>query len=275
VAISIVPGSILVTVATRPGVNTPAVDGAFMTFTCSSGIRLTGECKITGSAGDNPAGWTLGIIQLKFVDTDWACYRGQSNGDGSSFLQYSRPPALPKGGCRDTLAVGGIFIDNNPGLDRTVATAGAVLPLKMSALLTDAPGRGFDLSRRNGLTTKTNYLREAQTELHFCTVLSLMSPGGVYQHLKSVYWNVHWQGRFLPSNFANLAAPWTINTTGGPLGNMANVSKIIDGRPTDGRFASIVTAAATPNCNAATNASYAAPNVRESTTIWANFDVTQ
>ena len=275
-AISIVPGSVLVTVAAKPAVNPPAVSaaGPLMTFTCSTGIRINGACQITGIAGDNPNGWTLGIIQMKFTDTDWAYYRGQSSADGSSFLQYSRPPALAKGGCRDTLAVGGIFIDNNPGLDRTVATAAVAFPFSMSALLTDAPARSFDLRRRNTLTNQDNFLREAQTELHFCTVLSLLSPGGVYQHLKSVYWNVHWQGRFQPTNFANLAAAWTITTTGGPLGNMANVSKIIDGPPTDPRFSGIITAVATPNCNAATNASYANPNVKESR-VWATFDVTQ
>jgi len=212
------------------------------------------------------------LIQLKFIDTDWAHYRGHSNGDGSSFLQYSRPPALPKGGCRDTLAAGGIFVDNNPGHDRTIATVGAGFPIAMSAAFSDAPSRGFYLSRVNGMTRKDNFLREAQTELHFCTVLSLKSPMGAFQHLKSVYWNVHWQARFQP-NFGNLAAPWTITLTGG-LGNTANVSRVIDGPPTDRRFFGLVTAPTTPNCNAMTNASYNSPNVKESK-IWVNFDVTQ
>jgi hypothetical protein len=243
-----------------------------MSFSCSS-ISIKGECKLTGSAGDNPAGWTLGLIQLKFIDTDWAYYRGKSNSDGSSFLQYSRPPALPKGGCRDTIKVGGIFIDNNPGRDRTVAAPGARFPIAMSAAFQDAPGREFYLSRKNSLTTQDNFLREAQTELHFCTVLSLVSPMGVYQHLKSVYWNVHWQGKFEPTDFGNLAAPWNITVVGG-LGNMADVSSTIDGPPTDRRFSGLATAKGTPNCNAMTNASYNNPNVKESK-VWANFDVTQ
>jgi len=133
----------------------------------------------------------LGLHQLKFIDTDWAYYRGKLNQDGSSFLQYSRPPPLPTGGCRDTLKVGGIFVDNNPGLDKTVVAAGASFPATMSAAFSDPPGRGFDLSRTNALTGKDNFLREAQTELHFCTVLSLQSAAGAFQHLKSVYWNVH------------------------------------------------------------------------------------
>lgn len=273
-AINIVPGSVKLTVATRPAVGAPFVGGPgpFMNFRCTA-ISVQGECKITGSPGDNPAGWTLGLIQLKFVDTDWAYYRGKSNGDGSCFLQYSRPPALPKAACRDTLAVGGIFVDNRPGVDRTVAAAGAPFPIALSAAFSDAPSRSFYLKRPNGLTTKDNFLREAQTELHFCTVLSLKSPAGAYHHLKSVYWNVHWQGRFEPTNFANLSAPWTIHASGG-IGNSAHVSSIVDGGPTEARFSGVITAPATPNCNAMTNTSYSSPNVKESG-VWTNFDVTR
>src|SRR5262249_29346513 len=151
-------------------------------------------------------------------------YRGQSNSDGSSFLQAARPPALPSQACRDTITAGAIFIDNNPGLDRTVAAAGSPFPIAMSAAFGDSPSRFWPLSRTNSMTTKTNFLREAQTEIHFCTILSLMSPAKVFQHLKCVYWNVHWQGRFQPTNFTNLAAPWTITLEGGTLGNSANVS---------------------------------------------------
>jgi hypothetical protein len=273
-AISLVPGTASIKIVLHPSVNRPALDaaGPFMDFSCRP-ISIEGACKITGDKGDNPAGWTLGLIQLKFVDTDWAYYRGKSNLDGSSFLQYSRPPALPTGGCRDTINAGAIFVDNNPGLDRTVAAATSLLPLAMSAAFSDAPSRSFYLSRKNGLTGKDNFLREAQTELHFCTVLSLRSPAGIFQHLKSVYWNVHWQATFEPSNFANLAAPWSIVTTGG-LGNMAHVSQIIDGPPIDKRFAGIVTAPGTPNCNLMTQSSYNNPNVKESK-VWANFDITQ
>jgi hypothetical protein len=227
--IAVVPGSASISIVSRPVVNMPVVAGAgtFMSFSFSA-ISIKGECKITGTAGDNPAGWTLGLIQLKFKDTDWAYYRGQSNRDGSSFLQYSRAPALPTGGCRDTLVAGGIFVDNDPRHDRTVVAAGTRFPVTMPAEFSDNPSRGFYLLRRNGLTNKNNFLREAQTELHFCTILSLMNPAGVFQHLKSVYWNVHWQGRFEPTNFGNLAGPWSITAIGG-LGNTAQAAPLSTG----------------------------------------------
>ncbi|MBZ5625009.1 MAG: hypothetical protein LAQ69_40850 [Acidobacteriia bacterium] len=247
------------------------MEGTSMAFNCTK-ITFHGECKITGTSADNPKGWTLGFIQLQFINTDWVYYRGQSNADGSSFLQFARPPALPKGGCRDTVTPGAIFIDNNTGHDRTVAKAGAAFPISMSAEFPDAPARIYDLSRKNGKTKKANFLQEAQIELHFCTVLSLMSPAGVYQHVKSVYWNVHWQYRFQPTNFGNLSASWTKTPMGG-LGNMAKVGKNVDGPPTDSRFSSIITSPATPNCNLLTVAAHRSPNVKESDT-WVNFDVT-
>jgi hypothetical protein len=270
-AISVIPRSASMTITRRPRVNAPNVSGANMMFT-SVALNAGGECEITGAAGDNPAGWTLGLIQLQWIETNWGYYRGQTNLDGSSFLQRARPPARPKQGCRDTLTVGAVFVDNNPGSDRTVAVAGQRFPIKMAARFPDGPRDSYPLTRTNSLTRKTNFLREVQLEFHFCTVLSLRSPAGTYQHLKHFMWNTHWQARFRPTNFANVAAPWTITLTGGRLGNMAAVSRVFSGGPTDRRFAPIITAAAAPNCNrTATNAANS-PNARESR-VWANFDV--
>ena len=272
-AIHVVPGSAHLAATTRPAVNRPAPSATDMDFTCQ-GIQFQGRCQITGNPGDNPAGWTLGLIQVKWIDTDWAYYRGQSDHDGSSFLQAARPPALPARACRDTITPGAFLIDNNPSLDRTVAAAGSPFPIAMKAAFGDSPSRHWPLTRVNSATRKTNFLREAQTEIHFCTILTLMSPPpAVFHHLKCVYWNVHWQGRFLPTNFADVTARWHVETTGGGLGNTANVSQTIDGAPTDRKFAGVVTAVGAPHCNTLIRAAFAKPNVRESK-VWDNFDVT-
>ena len=59
-----------------------------------------------------------------------------------------------------------------------------------------------------------NFLREVQLEFHFCTILALMDPDpssevralldleNAFRYLKHVFWNVHWQAKFLPTNFA-------------------------------------------------------------------------
>ncbi len=258
----------------RPTVAVPAVNGDLMGFTCGQDLQAAGECRITGAAGDNPGGWTLGLIQLQWIETNWGYYRGQSDRDGSVFLQRARPPARPAQGCRDTLAVGAIFVDNNPGLDRTVAAAGAPFPIHMTAAFFDGPSETYPLRRLNALTGRMNFLREVQLEFHFCTVLSLQDPAGPFRHLKHIYWNVHWQARFLPSNFANLAAPWNVTLEGGGIGNEANVSLIFDGGPNDPRFAGIITAPGAPNCNAVAGVEAGAPNIRESRK-WDNFDVTR
>ncbi len=270
--ISVIAHSASMTITQKPHVNAPAVVGLSMTFT-STQLRAGGNCQITGAAGDNPAGWTLGLIQLQWIETNWGYYRGRANTDGSCMLQRARPPARPTQGCRDTLAVGAIFVDNNPGLDRTTAAAGARFPIGMTANFFDAPSDQFPLTRVNSLTRQTNFLHEAQLEFHFCTVLSLRNPAGVFQHLKHFYWNVHWQARFEPSNFGNLAAPWVITRAAGALGNKANVSHhVADGAPNDRRFTPIMTAPAAPNCNATATHAATAPNFRESR-VWDNFDV--
>ncbi len=103
-AISVVPQSASVTITQRPTAKLPYLVGATavplnlsklgMRF-WSTALRADCQCQITGLPTDKPAGWTLGIIQLLWVTTNWAYYRGQNNGDGDCFLQYTRPPARP------------------------------------------------------------------------------------------------------------------------------------------------------------------------------------
>ena len=66
-------------------------------------IEMRGRCKITGDPGDNPAGWTLGLIQLQWIETNWGYYQGEKDIHGSCFVQRGRPPARPAQGCRDTV----------------------------------------------------------------------------------------------------------------------------------------------------------------------------
>src|ERR1700730_10749774 len=148
-AITVVPGSASMLVEHRPNVAAPSVRGTDMTFTCRDRLRVSGKCRITGVPGDNPAGSTLGLIQLQWIETNWGDYRGQNQSDGSCFLQRARPPTRAAQGCRDTLAVGGILVDNNPGLDRTVATAGTPFPIDMTAVFFDGPGDSYPLTRLN------------------------------------------------------------------------------------------------------------------------------
>jgi hypothetical protein len=271
-AVTLVPRSAAIQVTQRPLVSRAAVSGSDMVFTCSQNLKASGSCSITGDASDNSAGFTLGLIQLEWIETNWGHYRGQSNADGSCFLQRARPPARPAQGCRDTLTAGGIFVDNNPGLDHTDTRAGSAFPINLSAAFFDGPNDSYPLTRVNSLTRKINFLREVQLEFHFATVLTLRDPAGNFQHLKHFLWNVHWQAQFTPTNFANVAAAWTITNTGGPLGNTQNVSGIADGGPTERKFTSIITAGGAPNCNAVATAAARTPNTKESRT-WTNFAV--
>ena len=50
-------------------------------------IEMRGRCKITGDPGDNPAGWTLGLIQLQWIETNWGYYQGEKDIHGSCFVQ--------------------------------------------------------------------------------------------------------------------------------------------------------------------------------------------
>jgi hypothetical protein len=238
-------------------------------------MKMEGRCSITGGSDDKPAGWTLGFIQLQWIETNWAYYQGQNDVDGSVLVRRDRPPARPVQGCRDTLAAHGILFDNKAGHDRFVAGAATPFPINMSATFSDAPNDSYPLTRANSRKKTTNFLREVQLEFHFCTILALMDPDpgrqvaalldleNAFLFLKHVFWNVHWQAKFLPSNFADLTAPWTITPSGGALGNAVNVSQTFDGGPTDTRFTGISAALLAPNCLALEKAALDAPNVTE------------
>jgi len=284
--VSVVPGSVFLKIKSRPSARLPDLvwpktapwvptKAVFDSFP----VLAEGECKITGSATDSPQGWTLGWIQLQWVMTEWAYYRGQSNVDGDCFLQFARPPARPTQGCRDTLNPGAIFADNMPGYDKTVAHAGQPFPITLKALLADGPDLSYPLTRVNSKTGSTNFLSEVQIEVHMCSVLSLRNPeprrgpaiAGTYTHLKHLFWYLHWQAQFQPTDYTNIAERWTITRTGGPMANKGDVHPtIFDGGPTDPKFTRIITAGGAPNCNVLARRNTA--NVRESR-IWTNYDV--
>src|SRR5665213_399743 len=88
-AITIKPGSAKVHVTAHPHLHPPAVKGTSMSYT-GTPIKAIGEVTLLGSAGDNPAGWQLGFIQLQWIETNWCYYRGHTVNDGSIFIQRAR-----------------------------------------------------------------------------------------------------------------------------------------------------------------------------------------
>src|SRR5713226_1185723 len=187
-AITVVPGSAQMPVTKKPVLSIGKdATNTNMTFTCvelvgdklvfievERPIEMRGRCRITGGPGDNPAGWTLGLIQLQWIETNWGYYQGEKDIEGSCFLQRARPPARPAQGCRDTVAVGGILFDNKPGHDRTVAMAGTPFPINMTATLSDGPHESYPLTDINSLTGKIHFLREVQWDFHFWTNFAVM-----------------------------------------------------------------------------------------------------
>jgi hypothetical protein len=269
--ITIDRSSAKLTVTTRPTVNAPAVASPLMRFT-SGGIRATGEVSLNGvNLLDIPIGWSLGFIQAQWIETNWVHYRGQRNNHGSLFLQRARPPARPAQACRDTLGpVGDIFYDTQIGRGLAPALI-PVYPLKLSASFADFPSESANLIETNGLTGQPNFIRECQLEFHFCTILVVRDPAGTFHQLKFVYWNLHWQARFLPTNFASaLTTPWNITLVAG--GNAGNLGPVSNGAVGDKRFTGVLTSPQTQNCNQVFRAAVASPNRTESR-VWTNFDV--
>ena len=253
--IAIDTASASIKVTTKPTVQTPTISGSTASFQCTK-IDATGTVRLTGAAGDNPVGWTLGFVQVEWIETNWAYYIGEHKKDGSLLLQMGKPPARPAQGCRDNISgtQTDIFYNN---ADNGVVAAGATLPLVLNAKFFDKPNNSLNLVEPNSLTGKSNYLSEAQLEFHFCTALIVRESGGAVHQLASFYWNTHWQATFKLNSFTSplVAGSWSIfpNTSG----TSSNTSGIIKGKVTDPKFQKLVTAVSVPTCNAVAGAAAA------------------
>jgi hypothetical protein len=243
-------------------------------------VSCRGQVTFSGDPGDTLDGWKVGFIQTKWITTDWAYYRGEKNADGSLFVQRARAPARVIQGCRDTEGEGTanqIWAEMDP-----VATPADVFPEGGNRRITVTTGEFSDSPRNfskvvieNPLRKKPNYLRERQIEAHYCTVLSVQDPARKFHHMVSVYWNAHWQARFLPGDFTDLTKDWLVTPVNDiPSANGIHASHQIQGTPTDPKVTPFLTApiAGGTNCNDLSKKSVRDQIVRPART-WADFDV--
>jgi len=276
--VSIASNSAKIVVTQRPTVNRPFVDGSMMKFT-SGKLIATGEVTLNGAAGDDASGWTAGFIQVQWTETNWCYYRGERNSDGSIFVQRGRPPARPAQACRDCdprTPVSDIFYSTLPehGEIAKGSSAGSIFPQRLALSHVDQLRDACRLVERNSLTSKLNYLTEAQLEFFFCTVLSLRDPRGVFHHLAHFYWNQRWRATFKPLTFGIVPV---FQITPVAAGTGVGIGSIIQGPPTDSRFTGVLTSPQLQSCNDMSRAAYVtvAANSfnRHESRVWAPFDV--
>jgi hypothetical protein len=241
-------------------------------------IRARAHMILRGSPGEVVTGWKFGCIQLKFVSTDWAYYRGPTNADGSVFVALDRKPARQQQLCRDTDPGSSMFYETEavgPPVAagrRTLVLGPTTLPasgqLAVQVDYADRPRRTHPLSWRNTnfAPSKVNYLHEVQLEAAFATIFGANDPAGRFHPLKHFYWNVQGQCRFRrgPSG--------AFVITDHPLVRLHVQGHVQDGSPHDGRFAGHTTDTGLPVCNTVIDAARASPVVKYSS-VWSNFDV--
>lgn len=265
------PKSATLRIVSTPTVSVPKASAGEALFQ-STIIAAEGEVTFTGS---HPAhDWEVGFLQAEWVDTGWLHYRGQHDADGSIFFQRSRPPARPVKACRDVDPATDVFYDPTIGAGLAKIPPHAKFPVKLKVTHSDQPEDSCDLIVTNSLTKKPNFLHEAQLEFHFATILTARDPHGAFHHLKSFYWWVHWQALFRPKTFSTTVTTWHVTPEKRGMG--ARIGHLIDGGPTDRRFAGILTDLKVPACNALiplyTNIKPGNPCRRESK-VWTNFNV--
>lgn len=226
----VVPGA-RTTVAADAG---PPIGFAFGSPT----IDINASMRLTGRAGESVAGWTLGFIQLKYIGTNHARYRGAKDRDGSALVTHSNQIV-----CRDTdLGSREVWYDslNSGGATGPRGTnrlaAGTVLPpsgtLDVRAHLFDQPSRSWASVRPNTAVTGTpgNFLHYAVVELLFCTMLVAQDPTGNFTMLRHVYWNVIWEHTFKRDHAGNVVRDKAVRL-------QQNVQRgIHGGNPGDSKF---------------------------------------
>jgi hypothetical protein len=156
---------------------------------------------LRGSSGEAIDGWALGYLQLKFIATDYARYRGNAVREGS--VRVTRSNQIL---CRDTdeaspeLWYDPISWGIHGARGTRVLPPGTTIPAsgeyRITAGFGDAPGRSFDSTVMNTATSVNNLVHHVDIGLQFCTMLTARDPGGRYYVLKHFYWNVRWETHF-------------------------------------------------------------------------------
>ena len=294
-AIKITPNSAKITFLHKPSAIPPKISTSNNTTALISfrEISFSGEVMLDGVSGDSTKGWRIGWLQVQSIETNWAYYRGENNGDGSIFLQFARSPARTQQSCRDIQDGNSsdIFYNNSlmEGFDDATGQvtpptlidspgggAPTVFPISVKVNMFDAPAAFYNLVESNLLTKADNYLYEAQMEYHFCAVLTVQAPDGKFYHQAYFYWNVRGQANFRPEVFPPSSVDWRITPT--RSGSGTNVGRVFQGAPDDKRFVSALTAPQMQNCNevaesAITSVSRVGHPNRHESPVWQNFDV--
>jgi len=183
---------------------TPIVGPRLAFFFDSPSITANASMTLSGTAGENVGGWTLGFIQLKYIGTNRAHYRGATVKDGSIMVTYSSKTL-----CRDTDKHSTeVWYDSinsgrkkgSEGINKLAATSvlGQTGSLNVQARLYDKPFRIWPAIQYNTLipSRPANYLNYAVIELLFCTMLVARDPAGKFHMLKHFYWNAIWEQKF-------------------------------------------------------------------------------
>jgi hypothetical protein len=175
-------------------------------------IDANASIQLRGTAGEGVANWTLGFIQLKYIGTNHARYRGATVRDGSALVTHSNQIV-----CRDTdLGSTEVWYDSlraggttGPTGTNQLAAAAVIPPTKfldVRAHLFDQPSRFWASVHTNTLVAgrPDNFLHYAVVELLFCTMLVAQDPRGTFSMLKHFYWNVIWEHTFKRDGAGNV-----------------------------------------------------------------------
>jgi hypothetical protein len=177
-------------------------------------IDAFASMRLTGTAGESVAGWTLGFIQLKYIGTDYARYRGANDHNGSILITGSNQIV-----CRDTdIGSTEVWYDslNSGGATGPTGTnklaAGTVIPpagfLDVPAHMWDRPHRKWQSIVKNTSVggQPNNFLHHADIGLAFCTMLIAQDPANKFHMLMHFYWNVRWEQMFTVDGTGNVVA---------------------------------------------------------------------
>jgi hypothetical protein len=255
-------------------------------------FSIRAQVFLEGKSGESVAGWRFGFIQLKFVTTDWAHYRGPTKDDGDVFVALDRPHVRAKQLCRDTYLPDEAPYTNGPPVfydpDQTgapltggrwvrILVAGTTIPdsgeLELAVDFADSPGRSYPLRESNTLFTppRDNFLREVQTEAAFITLFAAREPGpgagGAFHFLRHVYWNVRWQARFT----RDAAGVIAVERSHEMELNVQRHSQT--GVPNDWRFRPHITDTKLPVCNTVMRNAFGDPKRKQYSRHWRNWHV--
>jgi hypothetical protein len=164
-------------------------------------FQVTAKCTVLnggatpggGSFNPRTAPWKLGFMQARVLETNWAYYRGTSEGQGGVLVDNVANQSVAI--CRDyDRGLGHVWYEGSANPADCYGVPNPAMPAPWSVVFHfgDQPQHDIFPYHHNARTSARNYLDEGRVALAFVTTLTELAGQNRFVHHRHFFWSVIW-----------------------------------------------------------------------------------